>query len=47
MSYLVESGNYEVIYNNMRTFRLAQATEHARAVGCLETAVPSPPEPPA
>ena len=37
-SYLVEPGNYEVIYNNMPVFGLARATEHVRAVGSLETA---------
>ncbi len=37
-SYLVEPGNYEVIYNNMPVFGLARATEHVRVVGSLETA---------
>jgi hypothetical protein len=37
-SYLVEAGNYEVIYNNMPVFGLARATEHVHAVGSLETA---------
>jgi hypothetical protein len=37
-AYLVEAGNYEVIYNNMPVFGLARATEHVRVVGSLETA---------
>ena len=37
-AYLVEPGNYEVIYNNMPVYGLARATEHVRAVGRLETA---------
>ena len=37
-AYLVEAGNYEVVYNNMPVFGLARATEHVHVVGSLETA---------
>jgi len=37
-SYLVEADHYEAIYNNMPIFGLAEATEHVRARGHLETA---------
>jgi hypothetical protein len=37
-SYLVEPGQYEVVYANMPVFGLAAATQHAPARGRLETA---------
>ena len=37
-SYLVQPGQYEVVYGNMPVFGLAAATKHVPAVGRLETA---------
>jgi len=37
-SYLVQPGQYEVVYGNMPVFGLAAATRHVPAVGRLETA---------
>ncbi len=55
-TYLVQRGEYEVVYVNMPVWGLAQASQHVPAVGRRETArrrlggesepgVPTPPEP--